>query len=239
MPKGVYIRTKYHIDCLKVPRLGSGGHIQTEETKRKIGLANSIALKGKKQSKEAIKKRFESRKGYKHSLETKKKMREAHIGEKNPMFGKKFTNAHKKKLGDAKRGKMPHSMMRPGKFGNVQRGWFNINGKRMFFRSKWEVNYALYLDFLVKQNEIKRWEYEKDVFIFEKINFGTRSYRPDFKVTNNNGSVEYHEIKGWMTPKSKTQLKRMTKYYPEIKTSFSYSHLLISFCFTKKSRYKA
>ncbi len=107
--------------------------------------------------------------------------------------------------------------MMKGKFGNIKRGYFNINGKRIFFRSKWEANYALYLNFLIRQKQIKKWEYEKDVFIFHKIKFGTRSYRPDFKVINNDKNIEYHEIKGWMTPKSKTQMKRMKKYYPEIK----------------------
>jgi hypothetical protein len=55
------------------------------------------------------------------------------------------------------------------------------------------------------------------VFIFHEIEYGTRSYRPDFKITNNNDSIEYHEIKGWMTRRSKTQIKRMAKYYPQIK----------------------
>ena len=103
-----------------------------------------------------------------------------------------------------------------GKFSNVKRGYFDINGERLFFRSKWEANYALYLNFLIKQNQINKWEYEKDVFIFEKIQFGTRSYRPDFKIYKNDGSFEYHEIKGYMTQRSKTQIKRMAKYFPEV-----------------------
>ena len=113
-------------------------------------------------------------------------------------------------------GKMPENMMRPGKFRNVRRGWFNINGNAMFLRSKWEANYACYLTFLAGHKEIDRWEYETDTFMFEKIRTGTRSYKPDFKVFKNDGTIEYHEVKGWMTPKAKTQLKRMTKYYPDI-----------------------
>ena len=99
----------------------------------------------------------------------------------------------------------------------VKRGHYDINGKDIFFRSKWEANYALYLDFLIKQKQIKKWEYEADVFVFEKIKFGTRRYKPDFKVYIGVNRVEYHEVKGHMTAKSKTQLKRMKKYYPEIK----------------------
>lgn len=121
-------------------------------------------------------------------------------------------NGSRKKVGI-----MPQNIQGGGKFRNVKRGYFEINGNKMFFRSKWEANYALYLTFLLKQRKIKEWLYEKDVFIFHNVKFGTRSYRPDFKIINNNNSVEYHEVKGWHTPKSKTQLKRMTLYYPKIK----------------------
>jgi len=34
---------------------------------------------------------------------------------------------------------------------------------------------------------------------------------------NRDGSEEFHEIKGWMDPKSATKLKRMGKYYPAVK----------------------
>jgi hypothetical protein len=66
-------------------------------------------------------------------------------------------------------GRMPADIQREGKFGNVKRGWFDINGWRLFFRSTWEANYALYLDFLVKQNQIVSWEYEPDVFIIDRF----------------------------------------------------------------------
>jgi len=102
------------------------------------------------------------------------------------------------------------------KYGNVQSGWYDINGKRIYFRSKWESNYALYLDFLKKQKKIKAWEFEPDVFIFEKIRSGTRAYKPDFKVYKNDGTFYYDEVKGHMDAKSATKLKRMKKYYPDI-----------------------
>jgi hypothetical protein len=125
---------------------------------------------------------------------------------------------HKINIANALMGKMPRNLnYGVGSFPNVQRGEYECSKGSVYFRSKWEANYALYLDFLVKQGEIKEWEYEADVFIFDQIKFGTRSYRPDFKVWNNNGSFEYHEIKGYMDPKSKTKLRRMGKYYPEVK----------------------
>ncbi|HEY5085928.1 MAG TPA: hypothetical protein VII66_01090 [Gemmatimonadaceae bacterium] len=85
-----------------------------------------------------------------------------------------------------------------------------------FFRSMWEANYARYLNFLQARGIIAAWEYEADTFWFEPIRRGVRSYKPDFKVTNPDGSVHYDEVKGWMDAKSITKIKRMAKYYPAI-----------------------
>jgi hypothetical protein len=85
-----------------------------------------------------------------------------------------------------------------------------------FFRSMWEANYARYLNFLQAQGLILKWEYEPDTFWFEAIRRGTRSYLPDFKVTDPDGSVHYDEVKGWMDPKSKTKIARMAKYHPDV-----------------------
>lgn len=41
-------------------------------------------------------------------------------------------------------------------------------------------------------------------------------YTPDFRVEELDGAVRYHEVKGWMDSKSRTQLKRMAKYYPNV-----------------------
>jgi len=86
----------------------------------------------------------------------------------------------------------------------------------IFVRSSWEANYARYLTFLVGLGEIQGWEYEPETFEFDAIKRGTRSYTPDFKVTNLDGAVEYHEVKGWLDPKSNTKLKRMARYHPDI-----------------------
>jgi hypothetical protein len=87
----------------------------------------------------------------------------------------------------------------------------------LYVRSAWEANYARYLNWLIQIGQIKDWDYEPDTFEFHKIKRGTRFYTPDFKITNTDGSIEYHEIKGWMDAKSNTQLKRMAKYYPDVK----------------------
>lgn len=96
-------------------------------------------------------------------------------------------------------------------------GWREIGGAKYFFRSKWEANYARYLHFLEQRKDIQKWEYEPETFWFENIKRGIRSYLPDFRVTTKNGNIEYHEVKGWMDSRSKTQLNRMRIYHPSIK----------------------
>lgn len=89
-----------------------------------------------------------------------------------------------------------------------------LGGKRFYAKSAWESNYAHYLHFLKGRGEIGDWEYEPRTFWFDKIRRGVRSYLPDFRVTLQNGVVQWHEVKGWLDSKSKTKLKRMTKYHP-------------------------
>ncbi len=95
--------------------------------------------------------------------------------------------------------------------------------KGLYVRSAMEANYCRYLNFLIKNMEPKtagtiiKWEYEADTFQFPNLKKGTRFYTPDFKIFYYNGEIEYHETKGYMTQKSRTQLSRMAKHYPEIK----------------------
>lgn len=87
----------------------------------------------------------------------------------------------------------------------------------VYFRSRWEANWARYLNWLISIGEIIGWEFEPDTYEFKAIRKGVRFYTPDFKVFNKDGLFEYHEVKGWNDAKSKTRAKRMAKYYPEIK----------------------
>ena len=104
-----------------------------------------------------------------------------------------------------------------GGYSRGRMGTYNINGREIYFRSLWEANYALYLDFLAAQKQIKAWQFESKTFWFEAIRRGVRSYKPDFEVENLDGTIEFHEVKGWMDAKSKTKLKRMAKYHPDVK----------------------
>ena len=60
------------------------------------------------------------------------------------------------------------------------------------------------------------WEHEPETFWFEGIKRGCMSYLPDFRVVEKSGQVEYHEVKGWMDDRSKTKIRRMAKYHPEV-----------------------
>jgi hypothetical protein len=102
----------------------------------------------------------------------------------------------------------------PGVDSRSQKGWETIGGKRHFFRSSWEVTYAKHLQALKEAGAITDWEYEAETFWFEGIRRGVTNYKPDFRVRFPDGAHEYHEVKGWMDPKSATKLKRMAKYHP-------------------------
>ena len=96
-------------------------------------------------------------------------------------------------------------------------GWREIGGIRKYYRSKWEANYARYLQWLKEHGEIESWLHEPETFWFEGIKRGCLSYLPDFRVVEKNGSIVFHEVKGWMDDRSKTKIKRMAKYHPQAK----------------------
>lgn len=101
--------------------------------------------------------------------------------------------------------------------GSWKAAWRTHGGQRCFFRSRWEANYAAYLEWLRSIGQIQSWEHEPHTFWFEGIRRGVVSYLPDFRVTNPNGSIEWHEVKGWMDARSKTTIARMAKYHPSEK----------------------
>jgi hypothetical protein len=68
-----------------------------------------------------------------------------------------------------------------------------------------------------KWRHISEWEHEPETFWFDKIKRGTNNYKPDFRVTFPSGGVEYIEVKGYMDQKSRTKIKRMAKYHPQVK----------------------
>ncbi len=154
--------------------------------------------------------------GKKHSEQTK-----LIIGQKSKAFNAAVTSEQRKEF-SAKA-----VALKIKKYGTAapvirsQKQYSRCKGGRredlgMYFRSAWEANYARYLNFLVEKNVIQSWQYEPQTFRFPVMR-GCTEYTPDFKVTEKDGRVIWHEIKGWMDQKSKTKLKRFNKYYPEEK----------------------
>lgn len=94
-------------------------------------------------------------------------------------------------------------------------GWRTFGGKRCYFRSAWEANYARYLQWIKERGEIKDWIHEPYTFWFPGIKRGTVSYLPDFKVLEDDNTHYWIEVKGYMDPKSKTKLARMKQFFPE------------------------
>lgn len=87
----------------------------------------------------------------------------------------------------------------------------SVIGKRkdldQFCRSGWEANTLRWL----KHQGIP-YKYEPKVFPFLDVKHGTTSYCPDIFVPSDNVWIE---IKGMLDGKSKTQIRRFKKYYPE------------------------
>lgn len=155
-------------------------------------------------------------KGKKHSEKTRRLIRE-----KNRKAATKITSEQREEMtlkGRKTRMERYETLGRPvvqtNPYSRARGGTRDDLG--FYVRSRWEANYARYLRFLKDKGEIHDWEYEPDIFVFHGEIRGSISYTPDFKVTENNGRVVYHEVKGWMDSKSKTKLKRMKKHYPDV-----------------------
>jgi hypothetical protein len=108
-----------------------------------------------------------------------------------------------------------------------------------FYRSRWEANYARYLNWLKAQGEIRDWKHEPTTFWFDGVRRGVTSYKPDFavwlmkpeprecrsdelfpafpaKAATESAPSYYVEVKGWLDHRSRVALKRMSKYHPVV-----------------------
>ena len=145
--------------------------------------------------------------GMHHSEETKAKLRQT---TKAAWDRGDFGEEWRRKVSEATKGRKPPPSSRAKGGTRADLG--------IYLRSKWEANYARYLNWLKEHGEIYKWEFEPDTFWFEGIKRGNRSYTPDFKVWERESSEPvYHEVKGWMDAQSKTKLKRMALYHPKVK----------------------
>lgn len=107
----------------------------------------------------------------------------------------------------------------------VQQGWAVVGGQKCYFKSKLELRWAQYLEFLKQAGEIIEWQYEPKKFEFEGIRSGTVFYTPDFKVKYPKSTIGitylyehlWHEVKGHLTQRDVTKFRRMQHYYPDEK----------------------
>lgn len=97
------------------------------------------------------------------------------------------------------------------------KGWRTIGGKKRYFKSLWEMNYAYYLEWLKKRGEILDWDYEPKLFRFptDAYKAGPFYYRPDFYVIVTKKLRQWHEVKGVLNAKSKKKIKRFEKHHPQ------------------------
>lgn len=192
-------------------------HSQKLDRENRVKAFNSLTSKEKHEirslkQRESIKKYGHPRgmAGKKHTQDTKDKLSELGKGRRVP--AKQYMQAMKTNL---LRYGFSVAANKKGR-GSWKSQWAIVGEKKFFARSSWEVNYARFLEWRKINKEIVGWQHEPETFWFDGVRRGCVSYKPDFKVTLPGGSIEYHEVKGWMDSRSKTVLKRMSKYHPSI-----------------------
>ncbi|MBA7550496.1 hypothetical protein ES705_43012 [subsurface metagenome] len=87
---------------------------------------------------------------------------------------------------------------------HIARGGFRKD-LGIYVRSKMEANILRYYKFM----KVK-YVYEPKEFEFFKIKRGSRFYKPDIYLSEQD---KFIEIKGWFRPTDKTKLRRFKKYY--------------------------
>lgn len=153
-------------------------------------------------------------KGKSHSAETKQALSLINIG----LWAALSPEEQDNRVARQAEGRRAAGSTPPGRVGVTWKsGWREIGPHRAFFRSRWEANYARYLEWLRARGEIQSWEHEPETFWFDGIKRGAMSYLPDFRVIERNGLMAYHEVKGWMDARSKTKIARMGRYFPHIR----------------------
>lgn len=212
-------KTKYAV-FIKASRMGLGDPsrkvVKERKDRRKFKTADELRAHQSKGQRERIIKNGHPKGmlGKSHTKETKERLAESMRNREAELTCDERT----KRLIKATKTKITNgTYAQPRQKTTWKSGWREIGGKRKYYRSRWEANYARYLEWLKVNGQILDWQHEAEVFWFNGVKRGCVSYLPDFKVTEANGFVVYHEVKGWMDSKSKTKIKRMAKYHPRTK----------------------
>jgi len=133
----------------------------------------------------------------------------------------KSRNAIKNKLKELDGKSTPKASGKKGGY----RQTFKI-GKRkdcnnLFFRSAYEANvyrWMMHTRLHHLHGGLVKVEYEPECFGYFEFGHktGTTSYIPDFRITFNDGTVLWLEVKGgYMKQVDKTKMRRFKKYYPK------------------------
>ncbi len=102
------------------------------------------------------------------------------------------------------------------KYGHIRTYPAKVGGKSFRFRSKWERNIAVWLEWRKLKGEIKAWEFEPKIFkIAGTDDRKVKSYLPDFKVLKNDDTVEWVEVKGRKDAASIIKIKKFREQYNE------------------------
>jgi hypothetical protein len=200
-------------------------HSEVMKNLHKSGLG-SFALFTQDQRKKTTQKMWARKKLLDPEWHPRGMMGKKHTDECKELIGKKSKKAWQKMTAQKKQErsvKIAKTRDKNGTYVNSRPhatwkgGWREIGGINKYYRSRWEANYARYLQWLKELGEISSWSHEPKVFWFEGVKRGTVSYLPDFCVVEKNGEEVYHEVKGWMDKRSVTKLKRMKKYHPSVR----------------------
>ena len=103
---------------------------------------------------------------------------------------------------------------KPSKHRNVSTFYTDIHGTRHWFQSRAEANYAAKLDTLIIGGAIQSWQ--KQVKIpMDVQGLHICNYYCDFKLTHNDGSVEWVEVKGRKTDVFNIKWRLFEALYPD------------------------
>lgn len=98
-----------------------------------------------------------------------------------------------------------------------------IDGKMFHFRSKAEYDVAEYLHLLKQSGYIKDFAYEQTKFCFPSEAEPIKTWLLDFDILENDGSFYYIEVKGRVEPDTKSKLKLLNTYRPEVRVDMVFT----------------
>lgn len=102
----------------------------------------------------------------------------------------------------------PPKEFKPKKKNALGRG--RTGGRRDGEMNKLERDYAFVLEAKQNRGEIDRWDYEP-----EKLRLADRTfYSPDFRVVMLDGTIEFHETKGFWEEDARVKIKVAAEQHP-------------------------